>query len=325
MRFHALSERFGSAARAWDAMPRGAAHHLARSRALAAEESLARLGGSVLMRGDAAYPVSLDQLPQPPACLFALGRLDLLSLPAAAVVGTRPATPYGERVARELGRAIAAAGGVVVSGLARGIDAAAHRGALEAGGATVAVLGTGVDIAYPPAHRALQAQIAELGLLLSEEPPGERAGPGAFPKRNRIIAALASGVIVVEAGERSGALITAAHAMELERWVAAVPGPIDAPQSSGPNALLRDGAQVVADVADALALLHLTPPVRTRALPDSPAVRAVWDALATGAGDLDSLTTRSRLPACECLAAVTALELAGAVECALTGEVRRRG
>jgi len=212
-----------------------------------------------------------------------------------------------------------------VSGLARGIDAAAHRAALAADGRTVAVLGSGIDVAYPAAHAQLHAEIAARGLVISEHPPGERAGAGAFPRRNRIIAALASVTIVVEAGFRSGALITASHALDLGRTVAAVPGPIDSPQSAGSNELLRDGAAVIATPADALALVGVMAPHATRAtLADlSPDEQAVWDALAKGAADLDALATRSRLPATRCLAAVTTLELNGAIECALTGEIRR--
>lgn len=239
-------------------------------------------------------------------------------------MGTRRATLYGERVTREIAGALARAGIVIASGMARGIDGVAHRSALGAGGTTLAVLGTGVDLAYPAAHSDLHAAIARSGLLLSEEMPGERANGGSFPRRNRIIAALARVTIVIEAPVRSGALITAGHAQELDRTVAAVPGPIDSPQSEGSNELLRDGAVVIAGVADALALLGVTPAVRAERALETPAERAVWGALALGPTDLDSLAARSSLPARDCLAAVTALEMRGAVECALTGEIRRR-
>ncbi|MGH7633891.1 MAG: DNA-processing protein DprA, partial [Gemmatimonadaceae bacterium] len=191
-------------------------------------------------------------------------------------------------------------------------------------GSTIAVLGTGVDLAYPRGHRDLHRRIAAEGLLLSEEFPGDRASAGSFPKRNRIIAGLARATIIVEAPFRSGALITAGHALDLHRDVAAVPGRIDDPQSAGSNELLRDGAQVIASVADALALVGATPPVRAAAAIDSPAEQAIWDALGGGALSVDMLASRSALPARECLAAVTALELRGAIECALTGEIRRR-
>jgi DNA processing protein len=238
-------------------------------------------------------------------------------------VGTRRATPYGERVTRELASALARGGAVIVSGLARGVDGVAHRAALEAGGLTVAVLGTGVDVAYPLANRALQTEIAERGLLVSEEPPGSRASTSSFPKRNRIIAAITKATIIVEAPLRSGALITAEHATDLHRTVAAVPGPIDSPQSAGSNLLLRDCATAITSVDDALAIMGISAPHRSSPEPRTPAEHRILDALSSGPTDLDSLTTLSGLPARDCLAAVTTLELRGAVACDLTGEVRR--
>jgi DNA processing protein len=275
--------------------------------------------------GDEGYPPALLDLPTPPRVLWAIGDIATLRAPVVAIVGTRKATAYGERATREISGALARAGACIVSGMARGIDGIAHLAALDAHGRTVAVLGTGVDIAYPAGHRPLHGRIREQGLLLSEEPPGAHAGPGSFPRRNRLIAALASITIVVEAGVRSGANITATYALELGRTIAAVPGPIDSPQSAGANALLRDGATVIADVADALLLAGLTPPIR-RPDPEiaTAAERAVWGALSDGALDVDTLAVRSGLPARECLAAVTTLELTGAIECALTGEIRRR-
>ena len=277
-----------------------------------------------LVAADADYPARLRELPDPPAVLWAIGGLAALDGPVVSIVGTRRASAYGERVTRELAGALARAGACVASGMARGIDAAAHRATLEASGRTVAVLGTGVDIAYPAAHRALHADIARRGLLLSELPPGDHAGPGSFPSRNRILAALADVVVVVEAGRKSGALITAAAALDLGRTVAAVPGPIDDARCEGSNELLRDGATVIASAADALALVGLTAPPRGPGPESNSDERAVWDALAGGPAEMDELVARCRLPARRCLAAVTALELAGAVECALTGEVRRR-
>lgn len=275
--------------------------------------------------GAEGYPATLLDLRSPPRVLWAIGDLATLRPPVVAIVGTRKATPYGARATHEIAGALARAGACVVSGMARGIDGIAHSAALDVRGRTVAVLGTGADIAYPAGHRPLHARIRQHGLLLSEELPGAHAGPGSFPKRNRLIAALASITIVVEAGVKSGALITADNALELGRTVAAVPGPIDAPQSAGTNGLLRDGATVIAEVADALQLAGLTPRARE---PDpaaiSPAELAVWMALSDGALDVDTLTARAGLPARDCLAAVTTLELGGAIECALTGEIRRR-
>jgi DNA processing protein len=273
--------------------------------------------------GDDGYPSLLHDLPDPPRRLWALGDLSLLGRRCVAIVGTRRATAYGERVARELGRVLALGGATVISGLARGIDAAAHRGALDANGATVAVLGTGLGIVYPRGHAALQAEIGERGLLLSELEPADAAHGGSFPRRNRIIAALCVLTIVVEAGEKSGALITASHAMALNRSLAVVPGPIDIPQTRGSNELMRDGASVVASMADALALAELTAPIRLGELPDGGIERRLWDALAAGAADLDTLCTRAALPAQQGMAAMSALEMRGLIECALSGEIRR--
>jgi DNA processing protein len=271
------------------------------------------------------YPAALRDLPDPPPVLFVRGHAEwLTSGMVVSIVGTRRATAYGERVAGDIAAQLAHAGALVLSGMARGIDGAAHRGALGASGRSGAVLGTGVDIAYPAAHRALHDELASRGVLVSEQRPGEHATGGSFPERNRIIAALSSVVIVIEAGHKSGALITATRALELGRVVAAVPGQIDSPQSAGSNELLRDGAQLIASAEDALALAGLTLPPRAPAPEVAGPDRAVWDALSRGALDLDMLASSTALPAREVMAAVTRLELSGAVECALTGEVRRR-
>jgi DNA processing protein len=272
---------------------------------------------------DSRYPAALLDLPDPPRTLWARGELALLDRPCVAIVGTRRATAYAERVTRELARTLARAGACVISGLARGVDGTAHRAALDADGATCAVLGTGLDVVFPRGHAALQHDIGVRGLLLSELAPSNPAHGGSFPRRNRIIAALARVTIVVEAGVKSGALITASHALELDRTVAAIPGPIDVPQAQGSNELLRDGAYLVASMADAVALLGLTAPVRLRELPVGGSERVLWDALAAGQADLDTLSTRAGLPAHETMAAVSTLEMRGLVECALTGEIRR--
>src|SRR6266480_5686018 len=269
------------------------------------------------------YPRELRELAHPPSELYAIGRISSLNKPLVAIVGTRDCTGYGERVTRTLTRALVRAGVSVVSGMARGIDGAAHRTALEEGGNTVAVLGTGVDVPYPVGHRQLHRTIAEKGLVISENAPGTKAGPGSFPKRNRIIAALAPVTIVVEAGFRSGALNTASQALELNRVVAAVPGPIDAEQSRGSNQLLRDGAVLIAAPADALALLGLSAPREsTPLLPDSE--QKVWDAIAGGFVLTDYLPTSTGLTLAECLTAITSLEIMGLIECSLAGEIRRR-
>lgn len=274
--------------------------------------------------GDADYPPALHDLPDPPRVLWCIGDLSVLDRTVIAIVGTRRSTMYGERVTRELAGALVRAGACIISGMARGIDGVAHTAALDAGGSTAAVLGTGVDLVYPASHRALYRRIAQSGVLLSELPPGARSHGGSFPRRNRLIAALAKVTIVVEAPIKSGALKTALHANELHRDVAAVLGPIDSPLCEGSNQLFRDGAHPITSVADALMLAGLTPPVRTLREPADPDQSRVWRALKDGAADLDTLCHRSSLPVQRCLAAVTALELNGSIECAMTGEIRRR-
>lgn len=276
-----------------------------------------------LRRTGALYPERLLDLPDPPPRLWARGDLSLLDRPCVAIVGTRRATAYAERVTRDLARMLATAGACVVSGLARGVDSVAHVGALEVDGATCAVLGTGLDVVYPKGHEALQQRIGRQGLLLSELEPGNAAHGGSFPNRNRLIAALSTVTIVVEAGVGSGALITSRHAMDLGRVVAAVPGPIDVPQSKGSNELFLHGAHPITCMADALTLAGLMSPIRLADIPDGTPERRIWNALGDGASDLDTLCTRSGLPAHACMAAVTALEIRGLIECCLSGEIRR--
>jgi DNA processing protein len=277
-----------------------------------------------VLRGDKRYPASLEDLKDPPARLWSIGNWSVVDAPVVAVVGTRRATAYGLRVTREVVTALVRAGACVVSGMALGIDAAAHRAALDAHGRTTAVLGTGVDIAYPRSHRPLHAELASEGLLISELPPGAQSHGGSFPMRNRIIAAIARLTIVVEAPVKSGALITARHALDLGRDIGIVPGPIDSPQSQGSNELLRDGAHPIVSIADAVTLAGLTAPKRGEPhLSDDMELR-IWTALEQGAASLDELCARSALPVARCLTTITALELRGVVECALTGEIRRR-
>ncbi|MCC7001534.1 MAG: DNA-protecting protein DprA [Gemmatimonadaceae bacterium] len=207
-------------------------------------------------------PATFGDLPRRPAGLWCLGdaaALESAPVQHVAIVGTREATPYGIRIAEQLAAAAARAGLVVVSGLARGIDAAAHRAALQAGGRTIGVQGTGVDVPYPASHRALHAALAERGTVLSEMEPGTGATPGCFPRRNRLIAALCQVTVVVEAPFKSGAINTATQALELGRTVAAVPGRVDDTTAQGSNQLIRDGAQVIAEVADLLALFSIHP------------------------------------------------------------------
>ena len=273
-----------------------------------------------------SFPEELGDLgARAPQVLWILGSETALSVrPRVAIVGTRRATSYGLRVARELGAAFARAGACVVSGMAAGIDGAAHRGALDAGGTTIAVLANGVDEPYPKSNRAIYDEIVRTGAVISELPAGSIGYQSTFLERNRIIAALASLTIVVDAPHDSGAMNTAGHALALGRELAAVPGQIDQPQSAGSNKLIRDGAHMIATTEDALALVGLTPPPRTPRAEPSSDEGLIWKALADGALDMDTLCHRSGLPAAQCLAAVTRLEIAGSVECAMTGEIRRR-
>lgn len=214
---------------------------------------------------DPDYPESLKGIPDPPALLFVRGDLTPADSLAIALVGARKATPYGMRVAERLAGSLARVGLTVVSGLARGIDAAAHRGALRAGGRTIGVLGNGLGSIYPPEHASLADEVAASGAVISEQPMEQQPMAGLFPQRNRLISGLCLGVVVVEAAPRSGSLSTAHHAMEQNREVFAVPGPIDSLASRGCHALIRDGARLVETVDDILEELG---PL-ARAIPDT--------------------------------------------------------
>ncbi len=242
-----------------------------------------------------------------------------------AIVGTRDASPYGLRVADQLARAFVECGVGVVSGLARGIDSAAHRGALEGRGRTVAVLGTGVDVPYPAGNRGLHAEIAVSGLVLSENESGTPAGPGCFPKRNRIIAALAEMTVVVEAPYKSGAVNTAAQALEMGRTVAAIPGPIDSPRSAGSNLLLRDGAQVIATIDDALSLMGLYRKNTVNRPRLEYIETRVVEAVEAGTGSADALAFRLGVSVRQVLEAVATLELKGLVLVAPDGTIHPGG
>jgi DNA processing protein len=227
------------------------------------------------------------------------------------------------RVAVALAEAFTAAGIGVVSGLARGIDSTAHRSALEAGGKTIAVMGTGVDVPYPAAHRGLHAEIAAKGLVVSENEPGTPAVQGCFPRRNRIIAGLARVTIVVEAPYKSGAINTATQALEGGRVVAAVPGPIDSPRSAGANLLIRDGAQVIHSIDDALMLYGLSRGRRDEGPTLGALETAVWDALAAGPAPMELLTDRAGLTVRQVLEGVARLELTGMVRQQPGGAIER--
>jgi DNA processing protein len=265
-------------------------------------------------RSEPGFPRLLRELHDPPPGLFlrGSGALELLSEPAVAIVGARMCSSYGGQVARLLGRELAAAGLVVVSGLARGVDGEAHRGALEAGGATIGVLGCGIDRDYPAAHTHLARGMCEAGLVVSEYAPGVEPAPWRFPARNRIIAGLCDATVIVEARERSGALITADFALEAGREVFAVPGEITSTLSAGANALLRLGATPLTSSADVLELFGLESqgPAELDLGEDA---SAVLEALAREPAAADQLGHVTGLAAAALATALAELELAGAV------------
>lgn len=279
-------------------------------------------------RHDPLFPAGLRDAPDAPWALIGRGDPALLRQlspeNAVTVVGARRASTYGREVARELGRELAAAGMIVVSGLAFGIDACAHRGALDAG-LTVAVLGCGADVAYPAAHRSLWRRIGESGLVLSELPPGCGAWRWTFPARNRTMAALSGMTVVVEAAERSGSLITADLAADLGRDLGAVPGPVGSRLSAAPNGLLAGGACLVRDAQDVLDAM-LGPGARAieRAGPRlDPRQLAALEALDRGAETCDAVAADLQLGGGEAAAALADLEASGYVTCSLVGVYTR--
>ena len=213
------------------------------------------IGGEIIPLDDPRYPENLAIIVDPPPVLFLKGSAEHLQIPAIAVVGARRASELGRRFAFSLGSRLATQGLAVTSGLALGVDGAAHEGSLRGGGPTIAVLGTGLDVVYPAAHRHLSERIVENGVLLTEFPPGTGPDKHHFPRRNRLVSGLSQGVVVVEAGERSGSLITARLALEQGREVFAVPGPPGLPGSRGVNRLLKDGAQLLESVEDIFSAL----------------------------------------------------------------------
>lgn len=241
---------------------------------------MARLGITLLPISHPDYPARLRTIPDPPCVLFVKGTLLAADAHAIGIVGSRRASPYGRHVAAELAAGLGERGFTVVSGMALGADAAAHEGALRAGGRTIAVLGCGVDVIYPPEHAELYERIAAMGAVVSENPPGAPPTKASFPARNRIISGLSLGVVVVEAPEKSGALITATHALEQGREVFAVPGSVNSVQSRGTHQLLRDGAKLVAGVEDILEELPAppTPVVRRPAAAVNPVSGPSWEA-----------------------------------------------
>jgi len=278
-----------------------------------------RHGIAICTESADGYPRMLREIHDPPGVLFVRGTIEPADALAVAVVGTRHASRYGLRQAERLAGSLARAGLTVVSGLARGIDAAAHRGALAAGGRTLAVLASGVMTIYPPEHDKLAEEVVACGALLSEAPPNAQPLSGAFPQRNRIISGLTLGTIVVEAAQRSGALITARHAMEQGREVFAVPGRVDENTSHGCHRLIRDGAKLVESIDDVLE--ELGPLVEATPQPDGRTVRhpaelqlneleqKVLDAVETDATSIDHIVTTTGLPVPRVLSTISVLEM----------------
>ena len=265
------------------------------------------------------YPPMLAGVPDPPAMLFHRGSMEsFIDLPAVAVIGSRRCTQYGRRVAGSLSRDMAAAGVAIVSGLARGIDSEAHRGALKAGGVTVAVLGNGPDICYPPEHSRLADEIRRTGVLISEYPPGTPPAKFRFPERNRIISGLALGVVVVEAGRESGTMITVGTALDQGREVFAVPGEVTRALSMGTNMLLRDGAGVVITADDVLGPLGIRRPDRSAGeappIPGGETVSRIVGLLADGDMHLDRLIRECGVDGGELRRELLRLEIAGLIE-----------
>ncbi|MER3438938.1 MAG: DNA-protecting protein DprA [Chloroflexota bacterium] len=329
MRIQRLLEAFGSLRAAWHApvsqlravLDERSVESLAQTRAtLALEkeiERLDKLGVRVVTLADADYPPLLAQIPSPPPVLYVRGSLQPDDATAVAIVGTRRATAGGREIASRLARELAEAGVTIVSGLARGIDGVAHQAALDAGGRTLAVLGSGVNVIYPPEHRQLAQRIVDAGALISDYPPDTQPDAVNFPPRNRIISGLSLGVVIVEAPEKSGALITCDFAADQGREVFVVPGSVLSHATQGSNRLLRDGARVVLSAEDVLEDLQL---LRRReqtavqqALPMTDDERRVLALLTAEPQHIDDLAAAANLEISAASALLTMMELKGVV------------
>ena len=334
-RFNALLERFGTAQAVWDAPPEEVEAILGKAqnrllqdareddsldRLLAALEKCAAVA---VTREDIEYPALLREIPDAPPLLYVRGRTELNDLRAVAIVGSRNCSAYGSRMARRLGRELGETGVTIVSGFARGIDSFAHRGAIDAGGRTVAVFGSGVDVVYPPENLELADELLEAGgSILSANPPGTSPTPRVFPARNRIISGMSEGTVVVEASQRSGAMLTADFARAQGRELFAVPGQADAVLSAGTNSLIRSGARLVTCARDIAADLgwhrpELSSPAAPRAakiLPLQPDEQRVYDQLAGGALDADALVEATGLPVDRVNSLLTTMEIQGIIK-----------
>lgn len=332
IRIRALLEHFHDPSRVLSAPPRAlvrvrgidrtTAVLIARATGAFADGQLRRartLGSEVIAFGDERYPSALSSIYDPPVLLFVSGRLDDRDRSSLAIVGTRHPSPYGQRVAAELTRGIVDRSIVVVSGMARGIDTVAHTTTLEAGGRTIAVLGSGIDVPYPAENALLMRRISERGAVVSEFPFGTKPDPTNFPRRNRIVSGMTLGTVVIESALDGGAMITASSALDQGREVFAVPGPIHDPRSTGPHTLIRDGrAKLVTGLEDVLAELRLSSASSGRAslmpIPDLTLFeRAIYDRVSGDPVHIDDLAERSSLGPADALVALLGLEFKGLV------------
>ncbi|MCL1963769.1 MAG: DNA-processing protein DprA [Firmicutes bacterium] len=284
--------------------------------------NLEQCGAAAITRNDPEYPPLLRAIPDPPPSLFVRGRADLADARTLAVVGARGCTAYGTRMARRIGHGLSEAGVTVVSGLARGVDSAAHQGALDARARTIAVLGCGVDVIYPPEHAALVEEIlSNGGSVISELLPGTPPVGKHFPVRNRIISGLSQGVLLVEAGAKSGAMSTVTYAQEQGREIMALPGQADSPLSQSTNALIRDGGRLVTSVDEILEDMRWERKIQAAedarntapALPMTQAEQRVYNLLAGGPADTDALVDMAELAPPELNSLLTIMELQGLI------------
>jgi len=328
VKIRALIEQFGSLEAAWQASTPALQHSGLDKRALQnlletrgsldldrEAAKLEQAGVQALTWDDGGYPARLREIADPPPLLYVRGSLLPLDDFAVAVVGTRLATAYGKEVARQIAAGLARNGVTVISGLARGIDLIAHQAALDAGGRTLAVLGCGVDIVYPPEARLISAEIVQHGALLSDYPLGTRVDAKNFPPRNRIISGMTLGTVVIEADFSSGALITASFALDQGRDVFAVPGSINSKASHGTNKLIQQGAKLVTcveDILEELQLEHAVQQQQTRAnLPEDETERTLWNALSQEPLHVDELRRTLELPVSTISSTLILMELKG--------------
>ena len=330
VRFKTLLDVFGNPEAAWNASP-AALIEAALSQKIVESfqrvrkgvsldqiwDRIQSLGVEVRTWDDEGYPRHLKEIDQPPPILYVRGSLIPEDEWSVAIVGTRRVTTYGRQVAEEVATTLAQNGVTIISGLARGVDSIAHKAAINAGGRTLAVLGNGVDIVYPPENRLLTAQIMEHGALVSDYALGTQPDGINFPPRNRIISGLSMAVIIVEAGLTSGALITATFAVEQGRDVFAVPGNINAPQSQGTNRLIRDGAQPLLNPQDVLEALNLTMVTEHRAvrvaLPANPVEASLYQLLTHEPKHVDEIRSQANMPIETVSATLAMMELKGMV------------